>query len=448
METVRIEIKKAGINGEGIGFYKRKPAFVDGCFPGEYVECKLEDAGRHFEGKLLKILKYSDHRVKPECLHQKRCSACALMCLDYEKQLSIKKQLLQGALLKYAGYDRQIEDIEGSEKVFHYRNKCNLPVVEEDGKLCNALYRQGSNHPIVIDRCIIHEEGVDEIRKKILKVLNDHHQKAYDHSMKSGIRQIVVRGFDKEYQAVIISGNDVFEEGLIADLKKIEGLVSLYQGRNTRRDPVQMMPDKLKRLFGKEKIGLHNGSYRMYLSPKAFFQLNHRQAERIYSDVRNKIEDKCDTIVEAYCGIGAISLYLHDRAKKLIGIEIIDSAVKDAGENAKINGIDNVEFVCDDAGKALRRIAKKEKIDVLVVDPPRTGLDDELLETLLRTQIGRILYISCNPSTLGKDLSVLEERYEIVSVKGYDMFPQTPLVEALVELKMKKNTRRRSGIKR
>ena len=427
---MKLEIKKAGINGEGIGFCKRKPVFVEGCFPGETVECDIVDEGRHCRGTLKKICQKSPDRIRSVCRHDRKCGGCTLIALNYEGQLKIKKQLLQDALYKYASYEDEIDDIVPSGKLFGYRNKCNLPVIEHDGRLVSALYKQGSNHPALIEDCPVHDERIEEIRKQILKVLNRHHCHAYVHKQKSGIRQLVIRGFENQYQAVIITGNDDISE-LVDDLKQIKGLCSICQGINTRKNPVQLMPEHLKLLYGNGKIETDAGGYRLRLSPQAFFQLNKEQAERIYHDVSDLIEGKKSLIVEAYCGIGAISLYLHDKAERLIGIEVIDRAVKDARENAKINHFNHLTFVCDDASKALRKIAKKEEIDVLIVDPPRSGLDEEMLETLLKTKISQIIYVSCNPSTLGKDLGVLQEKYHIDHIRGYDMFPNTPLVEAV-----------------
>ena len=435
---MKLEIIKAGINGEGIGFFRRKPVFIEGCFPGEIVDCKLYDEGNHYRGQLNAILKKSPHRIKPACKNARYCGGCTLMALDYEEQLHIKKQLLQGALEKYTDYHEEFNDIIPSDEIFHYRNKCNLPVIERDGRLINALYKQGSNHPVFIEDCIVQDEGVEVIRKKILRVLSDHHFPAYDRHERKGIRQLIVRGFDNSYQAVIVTGNDTIDEKTIKDLKQIKHLDSLFQGINTVRDPVKMMPDKLRSVFGKEKIELQSGPYQMRLSPQAFFQLNHQQAERIYEDAAALIKDKKKLIIEAYCGIGAISLHLHDKADKIIGIEVIEKAVKDAKENAKLNHFDNLEFRCADAAQEVRKILKNDKADVLVVDPPRTGLDEELITTILKTKIDQIIYISCNPATLAKNLDLLKERYEIVSMQGYDMFPNTPLVETLVCLKRKR----------
>ncbi|MBQ5552493.1 MAG: 23S rRNA (uracil(1939)-C(5))-methyltransferase RlmD [Erysipelotrichaceae bacterium] len=431
---MKLEIVKAGINGEGIAFFKRKPVFIEGCFPDEVVDADLIDEGRHYKGRLKAVLKKSPERIKPVCSYADKCGACALMGLKYDGQLAIKMQLLENALYKYAEYEGKIEGIVKSDDVYGYRNKCNLPIIDYNGKLVNALYKQGSNHPCLITTCFIHEESVEEIRRKILDVLNRYKLQAYDRREKKGMRQLIVRAFDKGAQAVLVTGNDTLKENVIADLKKIKGLKSLFQGINTVRDPIRMMPEKLRPLFGKEKIEVKSLNYELELSPQAFFQLNHKQAEQIYKDAAALIKEKQKLIIEGYCGIGTISLAMHDKAEKIIGIEIIEKAIKDAKDNAKINKVENVEFRCGDAAKEIRKIVEKEKADVIVVDPPRTGLDDELLKTLLKSKAKQIIYISCNPSTLGKDLYILKKEYEIHLVRGYDMFPNTPLVETLVEL--------------
>ena len=431
---MKLEIVKAGINGEGIAFFKRKPVFIEGCFPDEVVDADLIDEGRHYKGRLKAVLKKSPDRIRSVCSYADKCGACALMGLKYDGQLAIKMQLLENALYKYAEYEGKIEGIVRSDDVYGYRNKCNLPIIDYNGKLVNALYKQGSNHPCLITTCFIHEESVEEIRRKILDVLNRYKLQAYDRREKKGMRQLIVRAFDKGAQAVLVTGNDTLKENVIADLKKIKGLKSLFQGINTVRDPIRMMPEKLRPLFGKEKIEVKSLNYELELSPQAFFQLNHKQAEQIYKDAAALIKEKQKLIIEGYCGIGTISLAMHDKAEKIVGIEIIEKAIKDAKDNAKKNKVENVEFRCGDAAKEIRKIVEKEKADVIVVDPPRTGLDDELLKTLLKSKAKQIIYISCNPSTLGKDLYILKKDYEIHLVRGYDMFPNTPLVETLVEL--------------
>ncbi|MBQ2658775.1 MAG: 23S rRNA (uracil(1939)-C(5))-methyltransferase RlmD [Erysipelotrichaceae bacterium] len=434
---MKLKVKKTGINGEGIAYFKRKPVFIDGCFPDEAVECSLEDQGRYYKGKLVRILKKSPDRVSCACVYQKECGGCSLMPLEYTKQLEIKKELLREALHKYDGYTSEISNILPSENYLYYRNRSNLPVIEEDDRLVSAMYRSGSNHPIPIEQCPIHDAPVERMRMAILQVLNAHHYSAYSQSEKKGIRQLIVRGFDTEYQAVIITGNDVLDQKTIEDLSHIQHLSSIYQGINIQKDPIRMMPEKLKLLYGKDKIAVKMEDYSLSLSPQAFFQLNKSQAERIYQDVAELIPDGCNRVIEAYCGIGTISLYLSKKAREVIGIELEKEAVKDAEENAKRNGCENLRFLCCDASRAIRKLLEKESADALVVDPPRTGLDQDLIETLLRSKIKRIVYVSCNPATLGKDLNRLQEKYHIKKIQGYDMFPNTPLVETLVCLDLK-----------
>ena len=434
---MKLNVKKTGINGEGIAYFKRKPVFIEGCFPGETVECTLEDQGRYFKGKLVHILKKSPDRISCVCPYQKECGGCTLMPLEYQKQLEIKKELLMEALHKYARFKQKIDDIVPSEKRLSYRNRSNMPVVEEDGKLVSAMYRSGSNHPIPIEQCPVHDVMVERIRSAILQILNSRHYSAYSQSEKKGIRQLSVRGFDNEYQAVIITGNDVFDQKTVDALSKIENLVSIYQGINTQKDPIRMMPERLKRLYGKEKITVRLDDYSLSLSPQAFFQLNRDQAERIYKDAVSFVPEGSGRVVEAYCGIGTISLYLSGKAEEVIGIELEKEAVKDATENAERNGCHNLRFLCSDASRAIRKLLEKQKADMLIVDPPRTGLDQDLIETLLQSKIKRLVYISCNPATLGKDLNQLQKKYMINSVKGYDMFPNTPLVETIICLDRK-----------
>ena len=305
---MKLEIVKAGINGEGIAFFKRKPVFIEGCFPDEVVDADLIDEGRHYKGRLKAILKKSPDRIRSVCSYADKCGACALMGLKYDGQLAIKMQLLENALYKYAEYEGKIEGIVKSDDVYGYRNKCNLPIISYNGKLVNALYKQGSNHPCLITTCFIHEESVEEIRRKILDVLNRYKLQAYDRREKKGMRQLIVRAFDKGAQAVLVTGNDTLKENVIADLKKIKGLKSLFQGINTVRDPIRMMPEKLRPLFGKEKIEVKSLNYELELSPQAFFQLNHKQAEQIYKDAAALIKEKQKLIIEGYCGIGTISL--------------------------------------------------------------------------------------------------------------------------------------------
>ncbi|MBR5754880.1 MAG: 23S rRNA (uracil(1939)-C(5))-methyltransferase RlmD [Erysipelotrichaceae bacterium] len=439
----RLEIKKAGINGEGIAYYRKKPVFIEGCFPDETVECVLSDNGTYWRGRLLKTIKKSPDRIIPACSRQKECGGCALMSLDYEKQLEIKKQLLEEALNKYASIDYDLPGIVPSPDILGYRNRCNMPVVSFKGKLVNAMYRQGTNSPAVIEDCPVQDKEVERIRKNVLDILNKHKCEAYSSKTKKGIRQLVIRGFDDEYQAVLVTGDDRLDKDMTDEIGNILKVVCLYQCINTRKETRDILDGKMKPLHGKEKILLDLDRFRMHLSPEAFFQLNRKQAERIYSDVNSLIPSGCGKIVEAYCGTGAISFYLADKAGEIIGIDIDKKAIGDAKENASLNGFTNTRFVCGDAGRTLKEILKKDKVDALVIDPPRSGIDDELLQILKDSNIENIVYVSCNPATLAKNLKVLKEGYEVKYIQGYDMFPNTPLVETVCHLKRNRTKHRK-----
>lgn len=430
-----LTVKKTGINGEGIAYFERKPVFIEGCFIGETVKCSLDDRGRYYVGNLEKVIKKSNARIRQKCPYAGKCGGCSLIELRYENQLEVKKELLREALHKYAGYRGSIEGIVPSDKIFGYRNKCNLPVVmDENGKLANALYRTGSNKPVFFDRCLLHEEGLEDIRTKIMDVLNSHGLRAYSNREKQGIRQLVMRELDGQCQVVIITGNDRLDDEIINEISDIKGVVSLYQGMNTQKNPVKLMPEKLSLLKGCESIELKLGSHVLKLDPLAFFQLNYGQAKAIYEEVDSLITNRVSRIIEAYCGIGAISLYLSDRADEIIGIDIEKKAIENAEENARMNGITNARFIAEDASSAVRKLVREKKADVLVVDPPRSGLDEKLLECLRDSDIGTIIYVSCNPATLAKDLSILKKSYRIEKVKGFDMFPNTALVETVCSL--------------
>ncbi len=435
---MEVEFKKTGINGEGIGYFHKKPVFCDGVLQGEKAEVKIiEKNDRYYKAEVVKITKRSPERIKPVCKNYQRCGGCEMMICRYNHQLEVKKNLLEEALEKYAGYQGKAEDTIGSEKQLGYRNKCNLPVIERDGKLVNALYQKGTNRAVVIEHCYIHAKELEEIRNRVLEVLNTNNCPAYDQKTKKGIRQLVLRGFDDGYQLVLITGKQQLSEKIIADIGEIKEIVSLYQGIQISKNPVNMMPQPLNLLAGKESIEVKLDEFTLNLKPQSFFQLNKGQAMEIYRILASLIDGKVDTLVEAYSGLGGISLYLHDKAKQIYGIEIEPNAVASANQNAKDNGFNHIRFIVGDASEQLTRLLQKQKVDVLVVDPPRKGIDEKLLKTISKKRIPEILYVSCNPATLAKNIEVLSRNYQVEKVIPFDMFPQSPLVECICVLKIR-----------
>ncbi len=440
---MRLRVKKIGINGEGIAYLKKKPVFITNALVDEEVEVEIkEDNGTYLIGEVKKYITTSKERVEPICHYFNKCGGCNLMMTNYQQQLKIKKELVQEALYRYAGYKGKIEDTVASDKDLYYRNKCNLPFLDNKGKLDNGLYQSGSNIFQTVDKCVLHSNKLEKLRKEILEVLNSNGCKLYDKKTKYGFRQLVIRGFVDNYQVVLITGKDKLSDKLIEDLSKCKGLTSLYQGVNIQKDPYKLMPEELTLLYGSKEIPFNLGKYQLQLTPQAFFQLNQYTALNLYNKLNELIKKPVNTIVEAYCGIGAISLFLHDKAEKVIGIDIEPTAIKDSKYNAKLNNITNCSFKVGDAASQVRSLIKKEDIDILVVDPPRKGIDDSLLETLCHSNINEIIYISCNPATLAKNVDVLQKKYRLVEVHPFDMFPQTALVETIAVLKLKKDNKK------
>ena len=437
---MKVTIKKTGINGEGIGYIDRMPVFVPQALIGEEVEIRIVDKQKRYAtAELLRVVKSSKNRIRPKCFIQNTCGACPLMIARYPAQLEYKQDLLKQSLIKYAQIDpRKVARVKASEDVFGYRNQFKLPCAMEEGRLVSGLFMPNSNYFIDVKKCWIHEDGLERVRMDIMHVLNTHGCVSYNPHDKKGIRNLVVRGFDNRYQCTIVTGNDELDERLVSDLMRIKGLTSLWQSIHTIKKTPEVFGNKMMHLAGETSLAMELDGLKLRISPRSFFQLNSKQAVQLYRTIASMVKEDNELIVEAYSGIGAISLYLKDKAKEIIGIESIKDAVVNANQNAALNGCEHVSFLCDDAANKLTYLSKKRSIDVLVVDPPRSGLDDAMLECILRSKIKNIIYVSCNPATLGKNLAVLCSRYNVDRIQPIDIFPHTPHVETVVLLSQQK----------
>lgn len=435
MINMQMRFKKMGINGEGIGYLSRKPVFCDGVLPDETAEVEIiEDNGKFARAKVKKIIERSRDRVRPQCPYQRACGGCALMCVRKEKQKNYKKQLLEEALYKYGNVKRHfVREMHEGEKFTGFRNQLKLPVREEDGKLVSGMYQSGSNHFLKVDECIVHDPLLEAARREVLNVLTIHGWKAYDKKTKSGIRSLVMRVMDEKVQCTLITGQDKFTASCVEDLMKISHMASVFQSVNTETKGSAFFGSRTVLLAGEKTLSLETNGIRLQLSPQSFFQLNREQAEKMYAMAVSKV-DRCGLLVEAYCGIGAMSLMASKKADKVIGIEYIQDAIDNAEENAKLNGIDNCEFMCADAADGLYRAARLQEVDTLLADPPRSGMDERMIEAILRVLPAKIIYISCNPATLAKNLKALKQSYQVQTVIPYDLFPNTPHVESITVL--------------
>lgn len=438
---MRVTIEKAGINGEGIAYLDQKPIFIDGVLPTEVVEIELtQSTPTYHRGKVLRRISDHPKRIVPPCPVQAECGGCALMIAEIEIQHALKLEHLKQSLRKYVGRldFRLIKPLVVNPQPLGYRNQFKLPVQTEDGHLVAGLYAQGSNRLVKAKQCLVHDPGLETLKPKILRILERHGETAFDFTSQRGIRTLVLRGFDGQYQLTLVIGKERVDDALVEDLLNLPGLTSVYISVNTVRQTHDVFGRYAVHRGGAKTLPVELNGLRFELSPMAFFQLNRHQASAIFTQVTSLITER-DVVVDAYCGVGAMSLMMAKTGAKVIGVEINPEAIASAKANATLNAIQNARFVLGDAQDVLTPILSHEKVSVLVVDPPRSGLSEGMLEAIQKAKIPTLIYVSCNPSTLAKNLGVLQSLYTLRSITPYDMFTQTPLLEAVVHLTLKTN---------
>ena len=423
-----------GINGEGIAYIDQKPVFIPGLLPGETADIQITEDNRSFKrAKPVRITRTSPYRRKPASEEEYLSGGAELAILDYEQQLYWKNALLEEALWKYGHVNRKlIRDMHASPSSTGYRNECKLPVGLKDGKLAMGLYRTGSNHFIPVEHFSTHTKELEEIRLQVLEILQNSRLKPFDIKTGHGLRFVVIRCIQNQCQLTLVTGKDQISQTLIDELAGIEHMVTVAQSINDRRKTTGIF-GATKILAGSETICIEMHGLKLRLSPESFFQMNTEQAEKLYDMVIQKL-DACDHLFEGYCGIGTMSLMAKDKARKITGAEFSEQAVTNAKANIEMNRVPNVSFVCADSAEAFRQARKSREIDCVLVDPPRSGLDDNMVSALLHSKVKRIIYVSCNPATLGKNLKELKKAYDVRTIIPYDMFPDTPLVEAVCVL--------------
>jgi 23S rRNA (uracil1939-C5)-methyltransferase len=441
-----LTIKRLGINGEGIGYYKRNVVFVPGALPGEEITAQITTVKRNFaEARILKMRTASPHRQTPPCPIYDACGGCQLQHLEYSQQLVEKRDLVMQALERYLkGADVKVENTIGMEDPWRYRNKSQFQTRLKGTKVIAGLFAEGSHQLLDIEQCIVQHPDTTVITNAVKRILEELKMPIYDgKTMKGIIRTIVVRtGVQTgEIQLVLVTTRAKLpqKELLLEKLQKIDtNLVSIVQNINKEKTSL-IFGDETITLYGKDTIHEELGELAFDLSARAFFQLNPSQTVALYDEIKRAAQlTGNESIVDAYCGVGTIGLWLADGAKEIRGMDVIHESVVDAKANAKKQGV-TAKYVTGTAEKWLELWASEGFVpDVLTVDPPRTGLADSLLKTILKVQPKRFVYTSCNPSTLAKDLQQLSKVYDIKYIQPVDMFPQTAQVEAVTLLERKK----------
>ncbi len=447
--TLSLKIKRLGINGEGIGFYKRTIIFVPGALPKEDVLVKVTTVSeRYAEGSLQKITKKSPDRVLPPCPVYEKCGGCQLQHLAYPAQLKFKNDILRQSFDKYkpeSYQNYQIKPTIGMEEPWHYRNKLQYQIQKtSSGKVIGGLYEPNSHQLVSIEDCLVQHPETTKVVNLMIHALESLAVPIYDEKQNSGIvKTIMVRVgvATKELQVVFITQSQKLprKKELIQLLNdQFPQVVSIMQNVQNKKTSA-IMGDETFHLWGKENIEEHLNDVVFDLSARAFFQLNPAQTSILYQEAIKAIDPKAtDTIIDAYCGVGTIGLSIAKQVKEVRGMDTIPAAIADAQKNAERLNLHNTHYEVGAAEELLPKwLMSGIKIDGLLVDPPRTGLDKKLLKSLLNYPLAKMVYVSCNPSTLARDLVELSQRYNVDYCQSVDMFPQTARAEVVVKLTKK-----------
>lgn len=442
-DVLTVEIEDIGHDGAGIGKVDGYPLFIKDAVIGDVVEVKVMKAKKNYGyAKLLKIITPSASRVEPLCPYAKQCGGCQIQMMSYEEQLRFKENKVRNNLKRIGGFEEiPMEPILGMKNPFYYRNKAQFPVgYDKEGNLITGFYA-GRTHSIINNRrCYLGVSENELVLNQVLDWMERNHISAYEEESGKGlIRHVLIRyGFTTKEVMVclVVNGAGIpAKEDLIEGLRTIPGMTSITISSNTKQTNV-IMGEKITLLWGQPYITDFIGNIQYQISPLSFYQVNPAQTKRLYETALEYAGLSGDeTVWDLYCGIGTISLFLAQRAKQVYGVEIIPAAIEDAKRNARLNQIENAQFFVGKAEEVLPEKYEKEQIyaDVIVVDPPRKGCEESVLDTMVQMEPKRIVYVSCDSATLARDLKYLCERgYEMKKVKAIDQFPQTVHVETVV----------------
>ncbi|WP_415335961.1 23S rRNA (uracil(1939)-C(5))-methyltransferase RlmD [Clostridium perfringens] len=442
------DIISQGYEGEGIAKIDNKyPIFIEGALKGEKVKVRIVKVNKNFAyGKLMEVLEASEERVNPPCAIYKRCGGCKLQHASYKEQLDFKWDRVKDCVSKIGKLDPSIVKYPlGMEEPWRYRNKVQLPIGLINGEVKIGFFAPRSHDIIDMESCLIQDEIGDKVVKLTREWIEKFNIRPYnvdgEYDEKGIVRHIMIRrGFTtNEVMVVLVTNGEKLphkEEFVDLMVKNIPGIKSIIQNINSKKTNV-ILGLESKTLWGEDTISDYIGDFRFNISPLSFFQVNPIQTEVLYGKALEYANlTGNEEVFDAYCGTGTITLFLSQRAKKVYGVEIIPQAIDNAWINAKENKVENVEFFVGESEVVIPDLINKGvKADVVVVDPPRKGCDKKLLDSITNIDAKKIVYVSCDPSTLGRDLQVLEENgYKTLEVQPVDMFPNTSHVENVAKL--------------
>ena len=446
-EEYVVDIIDNGFQGEGIAKLEGITVFIPNLIKGEKAKIKiLKVASKLAYGKVIEVIKKSEFRKEIDCITFPRCGGCNLRHMDYDYTIEVKKTSVRNTLRKALGREIKIDEIIKMDNPLYYRNKLQYPVgMDKDGNIKLGVYAERSHNIIETKECKIQDKLSQNIVNDIYEWIIENKIEVYNEENQTGsIRHIIIRIGKKTGEVMVtlvtntekIEKEDELVKYIIEKYSEIKTIVKNINGRNTN----VILGNENKVLYGDGYIYDYLGDFKFKISPMSFYQVNPVQTEKLYSKAIEYADLRGgETIFDLYCGIGTIGIFASKKAGKLYGIETIKEAIEDAKENAKINKIENAEFFVGDVENALPEFISQRNIrpDVVFVDPPRKGCDKLALDTIKKIEPKRIVYISCNPATLARDLKILEEKYELKNISICDMFPFTSHVECVSVLNLK-----------
>ncbi len=421
--------------------------FVPGGVPGERVKVKITQIKKSFaRAELVDIIESSQNRIQTDCNRIDNCGGCQLQHLEYQTQLYYKRKIVQDSLEKIAKIDNvKVNKVIGNEYPWQYRNKARFAFTRsENDNLQLGFYREGTNEVVINNNCSILHPLINRIERETLQVINNYDLTLYNEKIDKGLlRNLLIRVgvCTNQALAVFITSDEQFPEidqiaeKIINKVPELKGVLQNIKTKNTK----QNLGQKTRLIRGDNKYIDYIGTVKFEISPESFFQVNTLQTKKLYDCIMEFGEfTGKEIVVDGYCGIGTISLYIAEKVKKVYGIELKTKAVKDAQNNARINNINNCSFIQGKVNKGLSQLKNKGvNSDLIILDPPRRGLSKSLRKTILEYSPEKIIYISCNPSTLARDLKQLKNNYQVDIIQPVDMFPQTYHIESITILDKK-----------
>ena len=443
-----VDIIDYGMEGEGIAKIENLTIFIPNAMKGEKVKILIVKVlSSYAYGKLIEIIKPSSYRIESDCTTYQRCGGCSLRHIDYEETLNIKQNMVQNLVSKTLNKNVKVKPTIGMGNPYHYRNKAQFPIgLNKQNEKVVGVFAKRTHEIIPMQDCFLQNTISQEIAFAIQKFIIEKDISVYNEETREGLlRHIVIKVGIRTHELMcilVVNGNKIpYEQELVEMLVKRYNIKTVVKNINTKNTNV---------ILGEENIVLHGdgyiydilGDYTFKISPMSFYQVNPVQAEVLYNTAIEMANlSKEDILFDLYCGIGTIGIFASSYVKKVYGVEIVEQAIYDAKENARINQVENIEFMAGDVEKVLTNLIEKKQVypDVVMVDPPRKGLDNTTINNILAVEPKKVVYISCNPATMVRDMKLLEEKYEVNEIQPVDMFPFTSHVECVAVLQLKQD---------